>query len=171
MFSFMCYNIRVIVVIILHKYIIHGKGILMNKYQRHIYWLITGVIFVGALVPFCAQFLLPFFNKDAFVEGAEVWNQFVSIVLGIVATILSIVSLKMCFDSAESFKNAEKQTAVIWAKIKGKLDLVSQKQDYIYSTVSQNQPNTQRKTIVGDENRWKPSEKNTKTNMIVDEEV
>ena len=142
----------------------------MNKHKYLIYWLIAGVIFIGAIIPLGAQFWLPFFKESAFTNGAEVWNQYVSIVLGIVATILSIVSLKICFSSEETSKNAEKRTEVIWAKIEGKLDTLSQKQDYIYHTVSQNQPNTQTKTIDGNDN-WKQSNKNEKTNMIIDEEV
>ncbi len=143
----------------------------MNKHKYLIYGLVAAVILVGAIIPFGAQFWLPFFKEEAFTSGAEVWNQYVSIVLGIVATILSIVSLKMCFSSEESSKKAEMRTAVIWQKIEGKLDVLSEKQDYIYHTVSQNQPNTQTKTIDGNDANWKQSDKNKQTNMIIDEEV
>ena len=142
----------------------------MNKYKHLIYGLIIAVILIGGIIPFGAQFWLPFFKEEAFVGGAEVWNQYVSIVLGIVATILSIVSLKMCFSSEESSKNAEKRTEVIWTKIEDKLELLSQKQDYLYNTVSQNHSNTQTKTIVSNETTWKQLDKN-ENNMTVDEEV
>lgn len=143
----------------------------MIKYQKFIYCLILGVIFLGAIVPFGAQFWLPFFKQDAFTNGAEVWNQYVSIILGIIATILSIVSLKMCFSSEEASNKAEKRTEVLWNEIKGKLENISLKQDVLRDTVRQNNLNSQTKTIEADNPNWKPADKNTQTNMIVDEEI
>lgn len=143
----------------------------MKKYKHFIYGLIAFVIFVGAIVPFGAQFWLPFFKEEAFTQGAEVWNQYVSIVLGIIATILSIVSLKMCFDSEESAKKSEIRTAITWQKIEGKLETLSEKQDYIYHTVSQSQPNTQTNTVNSSNTKWEQLDKNKRTNMIIDEEV
>lgn len=114
----------------------------MNKYKNHIFILIFAVIFVGAIVPFGAQFLLPFFNSEAFTTGAEVWNQYVSIVLGVVATILSIISLKMCFSSNESARQTEIRTQDTLDKIDTRIQLLAQKQDQMYSAVSQNSLNT-----------------------------
>ncbi len=143
----------------------------MSKYSKVILGLVIGVILIGAIVPFGAQFLLPFFNTGAFIQGAEVWNQYVSIVLGVVATILSVVSLKMCFSSEESSKKSEKRTELIWQKVEDKLEILSQKQDYIYHTVSQNHSNTQTKVVDGIDADWEKAQKNSKTNMIISEEV
>ena len=114
----------------------------MNKYKNLIFILIFAVIFVGAIVPFGTQFWLPFFNPDAFTAGAEVWNQYVSIVLGIVATILSIISLKMCFSSNDSARQTEIRTQDTLDKIDTRIQLLAQKQDQMYSAVSQNSLNT-----------------------------
>ena len=114
----------------------------MNKYKNLIFILIFAVILVGAIVPFASQFCLPFFNPEAFTDGAEVWNQYVSIVLGIVATILSIISLRMCFSSDESARQTELRTQQTLDKIDTRIQLVAQKQDQMYNAVSQTSLNT-----------------------------
>lgn len=71
------------------------------------------------------------------------WNQFVSIILGIVATILSIVSLKMGFDSADNAKTTELHTQAILDEIVAKIQQVEKQQSQLYNVVSQNSQNTQ----------------------------
>lgn len=119
----------------------------MKKHRNGIYWLVGLVIFIGAIIPFGAQFWLPFFNEDAFIEGAEVWNQYVSIVLGIVATILSIISLKMCFSSEETSRQTELRTQATLDKIDTRIQLLAQRQDQLYNAVSQNSQNTKTNDI------------------------
>lgn len=83
-----------------------------------------------------------FFNSEIPITGAEIWNQYVSIVLGIIATILSIISLKMCFSSNDSARQTEIRTQDTLDKIDTKIQLLAQKQDQMYSAVSQNSLNT-----------------------------
>ena len=52
------------------------------KNKNAIYILIGIIVLIGAIVPFGAQFVLPFFFPDKQIAGAEVWNQYVSIILG-----------------------------------------------------------------------------------------
>lgn len=78
------------------------KGIQCNylhkKYgmKRWVFWLIVITISIGAFVPFFAQVICTFWFPDVSL-GLSTWNQFVSIILGIVATIVSIVSIIMGF--------------------------------------------------------------------------
>ena len=69
-----------------------------DKYsmRKWVCWLVFGTIIVGLIVPYGAQVICTIWFPDASV-GLDVWNQFVSIALGIVATVLSIVSLIMGF--------------------------------------------------------------------------
>ena len=67
--------------------------------------LILWTIFLGIIVPYFAEVICTLKFPDA-AAGLNIWNQFVSIVLGIVATVLSIVSLIM------SFKNYDDTLAI-----------------------------------------------------------
>ena len=59
--------------------------------------------------PFIAQCWLSIAFPEAPIDGLEMWNQYVGIVLGIVATILSIVSLVMGFHSTnEAYEQQRK---------------------------------------------------------------
>lgn len=64
--------------------------------RKWVYWLVFGTIIAGLIVPYGAQVICTIWFPNASV-GLDVWNQFVSIALGIVATVLSIVSLIMGF--------------------------------------------------------------------------
>ena len=64
--------------------------------KKWVFMLILFTISVGLFVPFFAEVICSSKNPDA-SSGLAVWNQFVSIILGIVATILSIVSIIMGF--------------------------------------------------------------------------
>ena len=46
----------------------------MSKYQKIIFILLCGVILIGGLVPFAAQFICPFIFPDRPIACAEVWN-------------------------------------------------------------------------------------------------
>ena len=65
----------------------------MNKW---VFRLIIVTIFLGAIVPFASETICTIWFPDASV-GLNTWNQFVSIILGIIATLLSIVSIIMGF--------------------------------------------------------------------------
>ncbi len=87
------------------------KADLMSQTSKNIiYILIFGIILIGCIVPFAAQFILPFFYPESKIAGAEVWNQYVSIVLGVVATITSIVSLVLSLRSEEQAYETERRT-------------------------------------------------------------
>lgn len=100
-----------------------------NTNKIGIYILIGCIVLLGAIVPFAAQFILPFFFPDNKIVGAEVWNQYVSIILGIVATITSIVSLVLGFRSEEQSNATERRTRDLLRNIDMRVQLISQKQD------------------------------------------
>ena len=101
------------------------------KNKNAIYILIGVIVLIGAIVPFGAQFILPFFFPDKQIAGAEVWNQYVSIILGVVATITSIVSLVLGFKSEEQSNATELRTRDMLQRIETRIQLLSQKQDQI----------------------------------------
>ena len=96
------------------------------RYRDRIYGFVTFVIFFGGIVPFATQFLLPmigsFTGKEINPYGAEVWNQFVSIALGIVATILSIVSMYLGFKNSDESRAIEKNRQSAISRLEDKLD-------------------------------------------------
>ena len=77
--------------------------------KKWIFWFIFCFVIIGFLGPFLAQCILPFFVEDSMIGGLEEWNQYVGIVLGIVATILSIVSLAMGFASANEASEQQRK--------------------------------------------------------------
>lgn len=105
--------------------------------KRNIYWFIGIIIFIGILVPFACQFVIPLFIEAKDISGVEVWNQFVSMILGIVATILSIVSLKMGFDSAESARNTELKTQSVLDGIEEKICILSERQEQMVISINE----------------------------------
>lgn len=68
--------------------------------KRWVFGIIITVISLGLIVPFLTEAICTIWFPDAAI-GLNIWNQFVSIILGIVATILSIVSLIMSFKNYE----------------------------------------------------------------------
>lgn len=68
--------------------------------KRWVYGIVITVISLGLIVPFFSEAILTIWFPDVTI-GLNTWNQFVSIILGIVATILSIVSLIMGFKNYE----------------------------------------------------------------------
>ena len=64
--------------------------------RKWVFRSILAIIIIGVLGPFVAQCILTCTHPTA-VDGLNIWNQYVSIILGMVATILSIVSLIMGF--------------------------------------------------------------------------
>lgn len=68
--------------------------------KRWVYGIIITVISLGLIVPFFSEAVCTIWFPDISL-GINTWNQFVSIILGIVATVLSIVSLIMGFKNYE----------------------------------------------------------------------
>ncbi len=68
--------------------------------KRWVFGIIITVITLGLIVPFLSETICTIWFPEASV-GLNTWNQFVSIILGIVATVLSIVSLIMGFKNYE----------------------------------------------------------------------
>lgn len=105
--------------------------------KRNIYWFIGIIIFIGILIPFGCQFVIPLFIETKNVSGVEVWNQFTSMILGIVATILSIVSLKMGFDSAETARITELKTQSVLDSIDEKICILSERQEQMVKSINE----------------------------------
>lgn len=100
-----------------------------------IYTVITIIAILGALVPFASQFILPFFYPCYKITGAEVWNQYVSIILGVVATLMSIISLKLSFDNVDQSHITELRNIEILHQIESKLsDIKHGQEDYLTKT-------------------------------------
>ncbi len=68
--------------------------------KKWVFYLIVITIVCGAIVPFASEVLCTIWFPDVAL-GLNTWNQFVSIILGIIATILSIVSIIMGFKNYE----------------------------------------------------------------------
>lgn len=68
--------------------------------KKWVYGIIITVISFGLIVPFFLEVICTIWFPNISL-GLNIWNQFVSIILGIVATILSIVSLIMGFKNYE----------------------------------------------------------------------
>lgn len=74
----------------------HLDGLEKYALKKWVFILILFTIGVGLLIPYAGEMVCVLWFPDKAV-GLGTWNQFVSIVLGIVATVLSIVSLIMGF--------------------------------------------------------------------------
>ena len=61
-------------------------------------YLVTFVLGVGFIFPLFAEVIIGTLYPNH-VAGVTVWNQFTSIILGVVATVLSLVSMFMGFKS------------------------------------------------------------------------
>ena len=99
------------------------------SHKKYVYNIIAILSLVGLIVPFAAQFILPFFYPRCKVAGAEIWNQYVSIILGIVATLMSVISLKMSFDNVEQSHQTELKTRDLFHEIEKHLKDIEHKQD------------------------------------------
>ena len=97
---------------------------LENKYglKKWCIILILSVIIVGLLGPFIAQCILSLCLNINQINGLEMWNQYVGIVLGVVATILSIVSLVMGFHSTNE---AYEQQREAFARYQSTVELIN----------------------------------------------
>ena len=101
------------------------------RIRSKIFILIFAICFTGLIVPFAAQAILPFFFDADRVDGISLWNQYVSLILGIVAAIMSIVSLYLCFHSEETANNFNKEISRNLAILEEKISNISDKQDYL----------------------------------------
>lgn len=99
------------------------------SHKKYVYGVILIISLVGLIVPFAAQFILPFFYPCYKITGAEVWNQYVSIILGIVATLMSVVSLKMSFDNVQQSHETELRTRDLFHDIEKHLKDIEHNQD------------------------------------------
>lgn len=64
--------------------------------KKWVFRLIAFTIGLGLIVPFLSEVVLTIWFPGV-TMGLDIWNQFVSIILGVVATVLSIVSMIMGF--------------------------------------------------------------------------
>ncbi len=99
------------------------------SHRKYVYKIILILSLVSLIVPFAAQFILPFFFPECNVVGAEIWNQYVSIILGIVATLMSVVSLKMSFDNVKQSHETELKTRDLLHDIEKHLKDIEHNQD------------------------------------------
>lgn len=76
---------------------------LVEKAKSYSVVLVAAVIIIGVLIVFACSII----NKT--IPGLEEMNQFVSIVLGIVATIVSIVSMLFSFYGLEKTEESERR--------------------------------------------------------------
>jgi len=118
---------------------LYRKNMLLNRralsHKKFVYTSITIITILGAIVPFAAQFILPFFFPDKKLAGAEIWNQYVSIVLGVIATLMSIISLKLSFDNVEQSYETELNTQQLLFDLKLHLNNIENNQgNYLTKT-------------------------------------
>lgn len=99
------------------------------SHKKYVYNIITFLSLFGLIVPFAAQFILPFFYPHNKIVGAEIWNQYVSIILGIVATLMSVISLKMSFDNVDKSHQTELKTRELFDNIEKHLKDIEHNQD------------------------------------------
>lgn len=64
--------------------------------KRWVYGIIITVISLGLIIPFFSEAICTIWFPNVTL-GLNTWNQFVSIILGVIATLLSIVSMIMGF--------------------------------------------------------------------------
>lgn len=118
---------------------LYRKNMLLNRralsHKKFVYTSITIITILGAIVPFAAQFILPFFFPNNKLAGAEIWNQYVSIVLGVIATLMSIISLKLSFDNVEQSYETELNTQQLLFDLKLHLNNIENNQgNYLTKT-------------------------------------
>lgn len=94
-----------------------------TRYYVFLLILIFGIL--GLIVPFAAEFILPFFFESKKIEGITVWNQFVSMILGIIATIMSVVSLVLCYQSEDKSNEAYSKIDKMLSALDIKMDDLS----------------------------------------------
>lgn len=84
---------------------------LIEKAKAYSVVLIIGVVVVGILLVFAASII----SKE--IPGLSEMNQFVSIVLGVVATIVSIVSMLISFYGLEKTEESERRQNQVLQRI------------------------------------------------------
>lgn len=99
------------------------------SHKKYVYNVIFWLSLIGLIVPFASQFILPFFFPCCKVAGVEIWNQYVSIILGVVATLMSVISLKLSFDNVEQSYQTELRTQELLYKIDSHLNDIEHNQD------------------------------------------
>lgn len=76
--------------------------------KRWVYGIIVTVISLGLIVPFFSEVICSIWFPNVAV-GLNTWNQFVSIILGVIATLLSIVSMIMGFKNYDDTLNIQEK--------------------------------------------------------------
>lgn len=99
------------------------------SHKKFVYGTIIVIVISGVLIPFAAQFILPFFFPDNNIAGVEIWNQYVSIILGVTATLMSIISLKLSFDNVEQSYETELRTQKLLYNLELHLNNIENKQN------------------------------------------
>ena len=108
-------------------------------FKYKIFSLIFWIVIIGLIFPFGAQVILPFIFKDIDVDVISIWNQFVGIILGVIATLMSVVSLVLCFRSEEKSYENNKNIEMKLNSLTYKTDTLLDKSAKNSSPVSNNE--------------------------------
>lgn len=97
--------------------------------KKWVFRLIIITIFLGAIVPFASEAVCTIWFPEV-SAGLNTWNQFVSIILGIIATVLSIVSIIMGFKNYDDTLSAQEKYMKAFNEISNiAMDLANVKSD------------------------------------------
>lgn len=101
--------------------------------KKWVFCVIRSAIILGIIAPFAAETIFPFLCKNQYVlNHLSTWNQFVSIVLGVVAVVLSIVSIIMSFKNYDdTYKLSEKYTIQL-SNMEKMIDTMDEMKNNIY---------------------------------------
>lgn len=94
------------------------------KFKYRTYQGIIVTILIGIIGPFLAQCILPFFFPEVSIEPLELWNQYVSLILGLVALLMSIVSMYLGFKSSDESYDMERRTRDLFHTVQLELDSI-----------------------------------------------
>lgn len=107
-----------------------------QNFKNNIFTLIIIIAIIGLIIPYSGEVILPFFCSKEKIQGIQVWNQFVSMILGVVATIMSIVSLYLCFKSEEKSTIVNHQIEKNLALLSEQVKNLSVKQDHLDDNIT-----------------------------------
>lgn len=81
------------------------------NFKNMMYKVIAIILCIGAIGPFLAQCILPFFIDESIqIDSLQLWNQYVSMILGLVALLMSIVSMYLGFKNSDDSASSERRT-------------------------------------------------------------
>ena len=122
------------------------------NFRYVIYRAIGIILVVGIIGPFLVQCILPFFltEKHA-IDSLELWNQYVSLILGLVALLMSIVSMYLGFKSSEESYETERRTRDLFHAIQNSLnEIIFNVKEIKENTASRNNSSV---SVSGDNNK------------------